>query len=99
MRLISAALLGAAASWPALAHATTTTPDPADATASVPAISAPSAFDGYRPYDEAGNRTWRELNQAVQDKPIKGGAPHGGAMNKPTGGGQSKHSQHGEAPQ
>ncbi|GLU32939.1 hypothetical protein WKR88_10000 [Trinickia caryophylli] len=96
MRLISAALLGVAASWPALVHATTTTPDPADATGPVPAIAAPLAFDGYRPYDESGNRSWQELNQAVQDKPFKGGAPHDGAMSKPTAGGKSNHSQHGE---
>lgn len=102
MRLISAALLGAAASLPTLVHATTTIPDQTDAAASVPAISAPSAFNGYRPYNDADNPTWQQLNQAVQEKPAKGGMTHGGAMghggamNKPAGDHQSNHSQHGE---
>ncbi|WP_272544865.1 hypothetical protein PPH94_019530 [Burkholderia cepacia] len=96
MRLISAALLGAAASLPTLVHATITLPDPTDAAASVPAISAPATFDGYRPYNDADNPTWQQLNQAVQEKPAKGGMTHGGAMNKPAGDHQSNHSQHGE---
>ncbi|CAN7271099.1 hypothetical protein LJR230_001146 [Trinickia sp. LjRoot230] len=90
MRLIFAALLGAAASLPALVHATITIADPTDAAASVPAISARSAFDGYRPYNDAANPTWQQLNQAVQAKPAKGG------MNKPVGDHQSVHSQHGK---
>jgi hypothetical protein len=49
MRMSIAALLGAAALLPALVHATTL-PDPADAAASVPAISVPSAFADYQPY-------------------------------------------------
>ncbi|KVE31203.1 hypothetical protein WS68_16860 [Burkholderia sp. TSV86] len=96
MRLISAALLGAAASLPTLVHATKTIPDPTDAAASVPAISAASAFDGYRRYNDAGNLTWQQLNQAVQDKPANGGVTHGGAMNEPVGDRKSNHSQHGK---
>lgn len=102
MRLISAALLGAAASLPTLVHATTTIPDPTDAAASIPAISAPSAFDGYRPYNDADNPTWQQLNQAVREKPAqdrmtRGGAmAHGGGMNKPSGDRRANHGQHGE---
>ncbi|HTH75705.1 MAG TPA: hypothetical protein VL635_14995 [Trinickia sp.] len=102
MRLISAALLGAAASLPTLVHATIMIPDPADAAARVPAISAPSAFDGYRPYNDADNPTWQQLNQAVWEKPAKGrmtrgGAmAHGGAMNTPADDRRANQGQHGE---
>ncbi|HDR8911277.1 TPA: hypothetical protein QDA83_005256 [Burkholderia multivorans] len=96
MRLITAALLSAAAGLPALAHATTTIPDPTDAAASVPAVTIPSAFDGYRPYSDADNPTWQQLNQAVQDKPVKGGMKHGGTPDKPSGNNHSNHSMHGE---
>ncbi|HGO6129134.1 MULTISPECIES: hypothetical protein [Burkholderia cepacia complex] len=96
MRLISAALLGAAASLPALVHATTTMPDPTDAAASVPAVTAPAAFDGYRPYNDAANPSWQQLNQSVREKPAEGGMTHGGTMNQPTGDHRSNHSQHGE---
>jgi hypothetical protein len=94
MRLIFAALLGAAASLPALVHAGTTISDPADAAAPVPAITVPSAFDGYRRYSDADHASWQQLNQAVEDKPRSSGMRHGGAMKKPADGGLSKHSQH-----
>ncbi|HEM7850246.1 hypothetical protein NUV26_13615 [Burkholderia pseudomultivorans] len=97
MRLTIAALLSAAASLPALSHATTTTPDPTDAAASVPAVSVPSVFDGYRPYSDADNPTWQQLNQAVQDKPVKGGMKHDGTPDKPSGNNHSNHSMHGES--
>lgn len=96
MRLISAALLGAAASLPTLVHGTTPIPDPADPAASVPAIRVPSAFAGYRPYSDAGHPTWQQLNQAVQDRPRVSGMTHGGAMSQPTGSETSSHSQHEE---
>lgn len=50
MRMFIAALLGASALLPALVHATTTFPDPADAAASVPGVSVLSAFADYHPY-------------------------------------------------
>ncbi|KWA68628.1 hypothetical protein WL28_19110 [Burkholderia ubonensis] len=90
MRLISAALLGAAATLPSLAHAATTMPDPTDATAPVPAMTVPSAFDGYQPYRDGDGPTWLQLNKAVLDKPAKGGMKHGGAPAQPAGG----HSNH-----
>lgn len=96
MRLISAALLGAAVTLPALAHATTTIPDPTDPAASVPAVTVPSAFDGYRPYSDTDRPIWQQLNQAVRDKPDSGGMKHGGAADKPPPIDDSNHSGHGE---
>ena len=97
MRLIIAALLSAAASLPALAHATTTIPDPTDAAASVPAVTVPSVFDGYRPYSDADNPTWQQLNQAVQAKPLKGGMKRNRTAEKTSGDNHSNHSMHGES--
>lgn len=94
MRLISAALLGAAAGLPVLVHATTFIPDPTDASASVPTVAFPSALDGYRPYSDADNATWQQLNQAVQDKPLTHGVEHGGGTSKPTGNDTTGHSRH-----
>lgn len=90
MRLISAALLSAAAGLPALVHATTSMPDPTDAAASVPAAAVPSAFQGYRPYSDVDNPTWQQLNQAVQNRPIKRGIARDG------GNGASKPPRNGE---
>lgn len=95
MRLITATLLSAAAGLPALAHATTPIPDPTDAAASVPAATVPSVFDGYRPYSDADSPTWQQLNQAVQDKPVKGGMKHDGTPDKPSGNNHTDHSMHG----
>lgn len=89
MRLISAALLSAAASLPVLAHATASAPDPTDAAASVPTVAVPSAFQGYRTYSDADNPTWQQLNQAVQDKAVKRGTRHGGASSKPPRNGET----------
>ena len=76
MRLISAALLGAAAVLPALAYAAASIADPADAAAMVPPAAVPSAFDGYRPYSDSDNPSWQQLNQAVQSKPSMHGMKH-----------------------
>ncbi|MFM0077976.1 hypothetical protein [Paraburkholderia sediminicola] len=65
MRTFIAALLGATAVLPALVHATPQHSDPADAAASVPAVSVPSAFADYRPYREQKAPTWQALNRAV----------------------------------
>lgn len=96
MRLITAALLSAAATLPALVHATTTIPDPTDAAASVPAVTVPSALEGYRPYSDADNPTWQQMNQAVQGKPSMGGMKHGGTQSQPANNNHSNHSLHGE---
>ncbi|HHX4058133.1 TPA: hypothetical protein ACU967_005954 [Burkholderia contaminans] len=97
MRLIFAALLGAAATLPALVHATTTIPDPTDAAASVPATTVPSAFEGYHPYRDGDGPTWQQLNRAVLDKPTKGGVKHETTPNKPADKNNPQHSMHGEA--
>lgn len=76
MRLIFAALLGAAAALSSLAHATPAIPDPTDAAALVPAITASSVFEGYRPYRDGEMPTWQQLNQIVLEKPPKSGMKH-----------------------
>jgi hypothetical protein len=96
MRLISAALLGAAATLPPLAHATTTIPDPTEAAASAPAAANTSAFDGYQPYRDGDGRTWLQMNEAVLDNPARGGVKRGGTPANPVDN-NSNHSKHGEA--
>ncbi|MBS2132207.1 hypothetical protein KEX41_28905 (plasmid) [Burkholderia thailandensis] len=98
MRLLSAALLGAAATLPSLAHATTTFPDPTDAAASAPAITVPSTFDGYQPYRDGEGPTWQQLNRAVMEKPVKkGGMKHDATSAMPIDSGDEGHSMHGES--
>ncbi|MFM0571196.1 hypothetical protein PQQ88_23005 [Paraburkholderia caledonica] len=63
MRTICAALFGASAALPLLAHAVW--PDPADASASIPAVGASSAFDDYKPYRDSEGPSWQQLNRAV----------------------------------
>jgi hypothetical protein len=65
MRTISAALLGAGAVLPLLAHATTAVPDPTDSGASVPAVTVQSAFDGYKSWQDGEAPSWQQLNRAV----------------------------------
>ncbi|KVL19159.1 hypothetical protein [Burkholderia cepacia] len=72
MRLITAALLGAAAIVPSLASAHTPLPDPADAAAAVPDVTVTSAFDGYRPYRDDEGPGWKQLNRDVTERPAKG---------------------------
>ncbi|RZF27960.1 hypothetical protein EVC45_19600 [Paraburkholderia sp. UYCP14C] len=85
MRTISAALMSAGAVLPLLAHATTTTPDPTDAGASVPAVTVQSTFDGYRSYQDGEAPSWQQLNRDVT--PTRGmagmtrGHQSGGASN------------------
>ncbi|KAG8149964.1 hypothetical protein [Burkholderia catarinensis] len=88
MRLITAALLCAAAFVPSLAPAQTPFPDPADAAASVPDVTVTSAFDGYRPYRDDEGPGWKQLNRDVMERPAKG-RPTGGAAG--TGAAHSKH--------
>ncbi len=96
MRLISAALLGAAVVLPALAHAAASIADPADAAAVVPATANPSAFDGYRPYRDSDNPSWQQLNQAVRNKPSMHGMKHDGDA-RPATVPHSNHSMRGAA--
>ncbi|MCC8405612.1 hypothetical protein LJ655_27780 [Paraburkholderia sp. MMS20-SJTN17] len=77
MRTISAALFSAAAALPLLAHAATVA-DPTDAGASVPVASVPSAFDGYRSYQDRQAPSWQQLNRAVT--PSRGTAGMGHAQ-------------------
>ncbi|VWB08586.1 hypothetical protein BLA6860_00217 [Burkholderia lata] len=90
MRLITAALLGAAALVPSLAPAQTPLPDPADATAAVPDVTVTSVFDGYRPYRDDEGPGWKQLNRDVMERPAKGrttgGAPGSGAAHSKHGG-------------
>lgn len=93
MRLISAALLGAAATLPSLAHAATTIPDPTDAAAPVQAITNASAFDGYRAYRDGDGPTWLQMNNAVLEKRVKGSVKRGGTSPAQV----DSNSKHGEA--
>ncbi|SKC88731.1 hypothetical protein SAMN05446935_9781 [Burkholderia sp. YR290] len=77
MRMFIAALLSAAALLPALVQATTTLPDPADAAASVPTVSVPSAFADYQPYRDQKAPTWQELNRSVTSSSGMKGIGHG----------------------
>lgn len=77
MRTFIAALLGATAVLPALVHAISPPPDPADAAASVPAVNVPSAFADYRPYREQKAPTWQALNRAVASPLGKPQMDHG----------------------
>jgi hypothetical protein len=65
MRMFISALFSAGALLPTLGHATTALPDPTDAAASVPAVSVPSVFADYHPFQDQKAPTWQELNQAV----------------------------------
>ncbi|KVD82525.1 hypothetical protein WS62_23075 [Burkholderia sp. ABCPW 14] len=98
MRKISAALLGASAAWPALVHATMFA-DPADAAASVPAIVAPSALDGYRGYRDDDGPTWQQLNRAVAEPPRNAAAPSAKAGNGAAAAHGGHGAMHGEAAQ
>ena len=90
MRILSAALVGAAAALPALVLATTSAPDPSDAAASVPAVAAPSAFDDYQPYKDGEVPTWRQVNRAVM--PAQTSSKRGGASGRPSN--ENHHATH-----
>jgi hypothetical protein len=77
MRTISAALIGAGAVLPLLAHAATATPDPTDAGASVPAVTVQSAFDGYKSYQDGEVPSWQQLNRDVTPTRGTAGTKHG----------------------
>ncbi|KUY89166.1 MULTISPECIES: hypothetical protein [unclassified Burkholderia] len=97
MRLITAALLGAAALVPSLAPAQTAFPDPADAAASVPDVTVTSAFDGYVPYRDDAGPGWKQLNRDVTARPAKGNtAGHAKPENAAAG---ASHSMNGGAAQ
>ncbi|MET3212920.1 UNVERIFIED_ORG: hypothetical protein ABIC48_000663 [Burkholderia territorii] len=93
MRLIIAALCGAAALVPSLAPAQTSFPDPADAAASVPDVTVTSAFDGYRRYEDDAGPGWKQLNRDVMERPAKGrtsGYPAGNDAAHSTHGGATR---------
>ena len=83
MRTISAALIGAGAVLPLLAHATTAVPDPADAGASVPAVTVQSAFDGYKSWQDGEAPGWQQLNRTVAPGQGKTGTKHGQQAESP----------------
>ncbi|MEM5365246.1 hypothetical protein V4C53_04285 [Paraburkholderia azotifigens] len=83
MRTISAALIGAGAVLPLLAHATTAVPDPTDAGASVPAVAVQSAFDGYKSWQDGEAPGWTQLNRAVAPGHGKTGTKHGQQAGSP----------------
>ncbi|WP_321850428.1 hypothetical protein [Burkholderia diffusa] len=97
MRLITAALLGAAALVPSLAPAQTAFPDPADAAASVPDVAVTSAFDGYVPYRDDAGPGWKQLNRDVMARPAKGNTTGHAKPGRAAAG--PAHSMHGGAAQ
>ncbi|MHB9837979.1 hypothetical protein Q8F57_024400 [Paraburkholderia terrae] len=98
MRMFIAALLSAAALLPALVHATTTLPDPADAAASVPTVSVPSTFADYQPYRDQKAPAWQELNQAVTSSSGMKGMSHGAMPTVRTDAKNNEHSSRHEGP-
>ncbi|UVE67285.1 MULTISPECIES: hypothetical protein [Burkholderia] len=96
MRLITAALLSAAAIVPSLAPAQTPFPDPADAAATVPDVTVTSAFDGYRPYRDDEGPGWKQLNRDVLERPAKGRTTADTKPGNPAGNGGA-HAMHGGA--
>ncbi|MFM0412550.1 MULTISPECIES: hypothetical protein [Paraburkholderia] len=92
------ALLSAAALMPALVHATTTLPDPADAAATVPAVSVSSAFADYQPYRDQKAPTWQELNRAVTSTTGMKGMSHGAMATDSTDAKNNEHSSKQEGP-
>ncbi|MFM0732654.1 hypothetical protein PQQ52_19425 [Paraburkholderia sediminicola] len=98
MRMFIAALLSAAALLPALVHATTISPDPTDAAASVPAVSVLSAFADYQPYRDQKAPGWQELNRSVTSSPGMKGMDHGNMRSCSTDAKNNEHSSRHEEP-
>lgn len=90
-----AALVGAAAVMPLLATAAPSFPDPSDSGASVPAVTVPPAFAGYRAYEDKEPGSWPVLNRAVMEPSGMAGMPHG-QMPAPRSPADHDHAQHGE---
>ncbi|MCG1054536.1 hypothetical protein KQH49_06005 [Mycetohabitans sp. B5] len=65
MRKLFAALACAVAHVPQLIYAESAFPGPADASASVPAVTVPPAFAGYHRYDDSDAVEWIRLNRAL----------------------------------
>ncbi|OAJ53884.1 hypothetical protein A6V36_10520 [Paraburkholderia ginsengiterrae] len=98
MRMFIAALSSAAALLPALVHATTQNPDPADAAASVPAVSVPSAFADYQPYRDQQGPTWQELNRSVASSSGMNGMSHGNMLDGSADASKNEHGSSHEEP-
>jgi hypothetical protein len=96
MRTFIAALLGATACLPALAHATPIFPDPTDPAAFVPAIDAPSALADYRPYREQQAPSWQALNREVTNPAGHAGASHGSMQSSSADAKEDGHGSHRE---
>ena len=47
-------------------------PDPADASAAVPAVKYESAFSDYQPFREHESTSWKQVNNEVADNPGMG---------------------------
>ncbi|WP_321948330.1 hypothetical protein [Paraburkholderia sp. J10-1] len=93
MRTISAALMSACAALPLLARAATVVPEPIDAGASVPVIAVPSAFDGYKSWQDVEAPSWQELNRAVTTDRGVAGMRHGQQSGATSG--RSSNREHG----
>ncbi|NYH26960.1 hypothetical protein [Paraburkholderia bryophila] len=97
MRTFIAALLAATASLPSLVHAQTPSviPDPADAAASTPALSAPSFFADYVGYREPNAPSWQALNRAVTKPSSSNAGMHHDMMHSMSTGAGAEHDMHG----
>ncbi len=65
MRIIFAALLGAAVAMPSLAGEARSTADPTDPTVSVPTETVPPLTESYKAFEDKPVGSWRDLNNAV----------------------------------
>ena len=70
----------AALCLPLLALAQPGRPDPADPTASAPALRYQSAFADYKPWQDLKPGDWRVVNDNVRDAAAKGGGQAGHSM-------------------
>ncbi|MDB5782640.1 MAG: hypothetical protein JWQ50_2555 [Caballeronia mineralivorans] len=65
MRIIFAALLGAAVAMPSLASEAPSIADPTDPTVSVPTETVPPLTESYKAFEDKPVGSWRDLNNAV----------------------------------
>jgi hypothetical protein len=65
MRIIFAALLGAAVAMPSLASEAPSIADPTDPTVSVPTETVPPLTESYKAFEDKPVGSWRDLNGAV----------------------------------
>ena len=65
MRIIFAALLGAAVAMASLASEASSVADPTDPAASVPTETVPSVTESYKAFEDKPVGSWHDLNSAV----------------------------------